>query len=135
MRYIVYRMKLLDKRIKAREVHMVSPLEFFKSVADDTRLRCLLLLAEKKELRVSDITEALGESQPKVSRHLAHLRGNGLLQDRRQGQSVYYRLHPELPGWVSAVLEQTAEANNGFVDENLLRMQQNPSGLGVKAGA
>lgn len=114
---------------------MVSPLEFFKSVADDTRLRCLLLLTEEKELRVSEITDALGESQSKVSRHLAHLRGNGLLQDRRQGQWVYYRLNPELPGWVSAVLEQTAEANNGFVDENLLRMQQNPSSFGVKAGA
>jgi ArsR family transcriptional regulator len=127
-------MKLLNRDIKAREVHMVSPLEFFKSVADDTRLRCLLLLAEGKELRVSEIIEALGESQPKVSRHLAHLRGNNLLQDRRQGQCVYYRLHPELPGWVLAVLEQTAEADNGFVDENLLRAQQGSSGGGVKAG-
>lgn len=103
---------------------MVSPLEFFKSVADDTRLRCLLLLHEKKELRVGDITRALGQSQPKVSRHLAHLRSSGLLKDRRQGQWVYYRLSPELPGWVTAVLEQTAEANSDFVDENLLRLQE-----------
>ncbi|MGB0866445.1 MAG: metalloregulator ArsR/SmtB family transcription factor [Granulosicoccaceae bacterium] len=103
---------------------MVSPLEFFKSVADDTRLRCLLLLSEEKELRVGEITQALDQSQPKVSRHLAHLRSSGLLQDRRQGQWVYYRLNPNLPGWVTAVLRQTAEANSDFVDENLLRLQQ-----------
>ncbi len=103
---------------------MVSPLEFFKSVADDTRLRCLLMLAAKKELHVSEMTEALGQSQPKVSRHLAHLRNSGLLQDRRQGQRVYYRLNPELPGWVNAVLQQTADANNAFIDENLVRLQQ-----------
>ncbi len=106
---------------------MVSPLEFFKSVADDTRLRCLLLLAAKEELRVSDITEALGQSQPKVSRHLAHLRTAGLLQDRRQGQWVYYRLHPELPGWVNAVFQQTADAHRECVDENLVRLNNLPS--------
>jgi len=50
-----------------------------------------------------------------------------------QGQWVYYSLHPELPGWVSAVLEQTAEANNGFVDENLLRAKQQADGAGAKA--
>lgn len=101
---------------------MVSPLEFFKSVADDTRLRCLLLLYAERELQVKAITRALGQSQPKVSRHLAQLRQSGLLQDRRQGQFVYYRLHDELPGWVLAVLQQTADA--GFVDEQLLQVGQ-----------
>lgn len=106
---------------------MVNPLAFFKSVADDTRLRCLLLLAAKEELGVSDIMDALVLSQPKVSRHLAQLRTQGLLQDRREGQRVYYRLHPELPGWVGAVLQQTADANQDFVDENLLRLSNLPS--------
>lgn len=103
---------------------MVSPLEFFKSVADDTRLRVLLLLSAEKELPVSEIIDALGESQPKVSRHLAQLRSSSLLLDRRQGQRVFYRLNPDLPGWVNAVLQQTAEANTDFVDANLLRQQQ-----------
>lgn len=112
---------------------MVSPLEFFKSVADDTRLRCLLLLSAEGELHVSEITEAVEQSQPKVSRHLAQLRKSGLLLDRRQGQRVYYRLNPELPGWVLAVLQQTAEANTDFVDENLVRLHQSTQASGMLA--
>ncbi len=81
----------------------------FRALADPTRLRCLLLLQGEGELCVCELTHALGESQPKISRHLAQLREAGIVADRRQGLWVYYRLHPELPAWALEVLRITTE--------------------------
>lgn len=81
---------------------------FFKALADPTRLRCLMLLASERELCVCELTHALDEIQPKVSRHLALLRDQSIVLDRRQGQWVYYQLNPELPSWAKTVLRETA---------------------------
>ena len=66
----------------------------FKALADETRLRIVALLAHG-ELCVCHLEEALGLSQPKVSRHLATLRAAGVVEDRREGTWVYYRLLPQ----------------------------------------
>jgi ArsR family transcriptional regulator len=63
----------------------------FKALADETRLRIVALLAHG-ELCVCHLEEALGISQPKVSRHLATLRAASVVEDRRDGTWVYYRL-------------------------------------------
>ena len=88
---------------------MLQPAQFFKCLADETRLRCLILLQRRGELCVCELTQALQMSQPKISRHLALLRTCRLLQDRRQGAWVYYRLHPALPDWALIVLISAAE--------------------------
>jgi ArsR family transcriptional regulator, arsenate/arsenite/antimonite-responsive transcriptional repressor len=63
----------------------------FKALADTTRLRILgLLLAG--EVCVCDIHDSLGLPQPKVSRHLAYLRRAGLVDARKEGLWVHYRL-------------------------------------------
>ena len=93
----------------------LSPLTFYKALADDTRLQSLLLITEQGELCVCDLMAALQQSQPKVSRHLAQLRKSGILQDRRQGQWVYYSLHPQLPSWAQEVLVLTAKQNPDYV--------------------
>jgi ArsR family transcriptional regulator len=63
----------------------------FYALGDVTRLRILgLLLAG--EVCVCHIHESLKLSQPKVSRHLAYLRRSGLVDTRREGLWVYYRL-------------------------------------------
>jgi ArsR family transcriptional regulator, arsenate/arsenite/antimonite-responsive transcriptional repressor len=85
----------------------LDPLTLFTALADETRLRCLALLASGDELCVCELTCALGESQPKVSRHLATLRELGIVADRRAGLWVHYRLHPELPAWTRRVLRET----------------------------
>lgn len=82
--------------------------ELFKQLSDETRLRCIMLLQSEGELCVCELTYALGVSQPKISRHLAHLRQSGLVQDRRAGQWIHYRLHDELPEWISSVVDMTA---------------------------
>lgn len=63
----------------------------FKALADATRLRILGLLLTG-EVCVCDIHESLKISQTKASRHLAYLRRSGLVQTRRQGLWVHYRL-------------------------------------------
>ena len=84
--------------------------ELFKLLADTTRLRCLLLLQSEGELCVCELIHAIGDSQPKISRHLAHLRKSELVVDRREGLWVHYRLNPNLPEWVNTVLAETLAA-------------------------
>lgn len=85
--------------------------EFFQSLADPTRLRCLLLLAREGELCVCELQCALDEPQPKISRHLAMLRVAGMVSDRRAGQWIYYNLHPDLPAWAQQTLAIAARGN------------------------
>ena len=64
-----------------------------KAFADPVRLRLLNLLSgEREEVCVCHLNEALGLSQPTVSRHLAYLRKHGLVVGRKEGLWVYYRL-------------------------------------------
>jgi ArsR family transcriptional regulator len=83
---------------------MITPQEFFSLLSDETRLRCLLLLQREKELCVCELSHALSSIQPKISRHLAHLRKSGLVLDERRGQWVYYRLSEKLETWMKQVL-------------------------------
>ena len=78
---------------------------FTKALADQTRLRLLVLLVDSPELCVCEFTQALELSQPKISRHLAVLREAGVLQDRRSGLWIYYQLHKDLPNWCIITLQ------------------------------
>ncbi|MCP5160883.1 MAG: metalloregulator ArsR/SmtB family transcription factor [Hahellaceae bacterium] len=102
-------------------------LALFKSLADETRLKTLLLITAKGELCVCELMAALQDTQPKVSRHLAQLRKAGLLSDRRQGQWVYYNLHPELPEWCLRVLQQTHLNNQACIRDGLQLLEKMPN--------
>ena len=65
---------------------------FFKSLADETRLKILWLLLAEEELCVCDVIGALGISQSKASRHLRYLYHLGWVTDRREGMLMNYRL-------------------------------------------
>jgi len=97
----------------------MNPLQFYKCLSDDTRLRCMLLIEHEQELCVCELTEALQEIQPKISRHLAQLRNCELLVDRKQGQWVFYRINPTLPQWAKNVLTETLASNGAFMKNNL----------------
>lgn len=81
----------------------------FEILADATRRRLLVQLLDERELRVEWIVEALQQSQPTVSRHLAALRGAGILVVRREWRRKLYRYHPELPGWAMQAIAMLAE--------------------------
>jgi ArsR family transcriptional regulator len=70
---------------------MASIVKSLKLLADETRLRLLLLLREE-ELSVAELQEILGMGQSRISAHLAQLRSAGLVRDRRAGKHVYYAL-------------------------------------------
>lgn len=115
----------LHQLIQTKRQILPSPLTpsiVFKCLSDETRTRIMLLITREAELCVCELTGALDESQPKISRHLAQLRACGLLEDRRQGQWVYYRLHPELPDWVVTVLDTTLAANRQWLDRDARRL-------------
>ncbi len=61
-----------------------------RALAEDTRIRILALLAEG-ELSVSDLTDILGQSQPRISRHLKLLVEAGLLERHREGAWAFFR--------------------------------------------
>jgi ArsR family transcriptional regulator, arsenate/arsenite/antimonite-responsive transcriptional repressor len=63
----------------------------FQALADRTRLRLVNLLGEG-EICVCYFVEILDEPQPKISRHLAYLRRAGLVETRRDGKWMHYRL-------------------------------------------
>lgn len=61
----------------------------FLALSDTTRLKLIHLMAER-EVSVGYLAESIGESQPKVSRHLAYLRTAGLVATRRDGKHIFY---------------------------------------------
>lgn len=103
---------------------MINPTQFFKCLADETRLRCLMLIQHEGELCVCELTEALQEIQPKISRHLAQLRKCGLLIDRRQGQWIFYSIRNDLPEWSKLVLSEVTNQNTVFFEENMRNLRK-----------
>jgi ArsR family transcriptional regulator len=65
--------------------------QHFRLLSDSTRLR-LLMLVDQEELSVAELAAITQLAQPRVSTHLAKLKEAGLVSDRRQGVSVYYRM-------------------------------------------
>ncbi len=65
---------------------------YFKMFSDPLRLRLAVLLAMQGETCVCKLSEALGEPEYKVSRHLGVLRNGGIVQARREGTWMHYHL-------------------------------------------
>lgn len=80
----------------------------FMALADKTRLRLLNLMRDD-EICVCFFTEVLGESQPKISRHLAYLRNAGLVEARRDGKWMHYRIVAPANGLTGQILADTLE--------------------------
>lgn len=121
--------KELKRRIElfllaTRQPLQLSPLNFYKSISDETRLKSMLLLVSEHELCVCELMVALNESQPKISRHLAQLKSCGLVSDRRVGTWIFYDLNIELPSWAYTVLQETLKSNASFISEELERIRQ-----------
>ena len=85
--------------------------DVFKLLADKSRLKIVLALAQDGELHVSALCELLGQSQPAVSHHLTLMRMVGLVAYRRDGKHNFYRL---ASGHVRDLIEQFfADSGNG----------------------
>ena len=89
-----------------------------RAAAEQTRLRLLALCAEG-ELSVSEIVQILGQSQPRVSRHLKLLTDAGLLERVQEGSWVFHRLVADGPGLPIAqrLIALLPEADRTFVQD------------------
>jgi len=96
--------------------------KYFRGLGDPTRVRILALLTEHGELPVGVLVARLGQSQPKVSNHLACLRWCGFVATRREHPSVFYRVADgrveQLLGLARELLDDNAEhvAACGHID-------------------
>jgi DNA-binding transcriptional ArsR family regulator len=109
-------------------------LTWLRAAGETTRLR-LLSLCAARELSVSDIAQIVGQSEPRVSRHLKILGAAGLIERLRQGQWVHYGLARSGPaaGFVQGLLGQLERA-----DPLLARDRERAQALqseGLHAGA
>src|SRR5277367_4770913 len=85
----------------------------FAALADPTRLR-LLNLMNGRAVCVCYFVEILKQPQPKISRHLAYLRRAGIVEARREGKWMHYRIEPPTDPAGLSILEATlksAQAN------------------------
>jgi ArsR family transcriptional regulator, arsenate/arsenite/antimonite-responsive transcriptional repressor len=80
--------------------------QFFRALADRTRLRLLNLL-RSEEVCVCFFVETLKTNQPKISRHLAYLRRAGIVGVRREGQWMHYRIVEPADADAARVLRDT----------------------------
>ncbi len=102
---------------------MASIVKIFRLLADETRLRMLLLLRDE-ELTVVEIQEILSLGQSRISSHLAQLREARLVQDRRAGKNIYYKLteapvHAELAPILNASATEIPAVSD---DQKALRL-------------
>ncbi len=79
--------------------------QFFKALADETRLRLLNLMAAG-EICVCYLVEILGQPQSKISRHLAYLRQAGIVCARRDGKWMHYRIATQRNPGEARILRQ-----------------------------
>jgi ArsR family transcriptional regulator len=107
---------------------MASILKNLRLLADPSRLR-ILLLVEREELSVAELQEILGMGQSRISTHLAQLKQAGLVEDRRHGKSILYRLKAQPRGDAKAfdqllavLREAAAEIPEAGQDADALRL-------------
>jgi DNA-binding transcriptional ArsR family regulator len=87
----VDKLNLLRKNAHAND-HLVALAAFMSAAGNETRLRMLYVLWQASELCVCDLTDVFEITQPAVSRHLKILREKALVEARRDGQTIYYRV-------------------------------------------
>jgi ArsR family transcriptional regulator len=96
-------------RVAGRTINGLA--QVFKLLADESRLKILLALAQDGELHVTALCALLDQTQPAVSHHLTLLRMSGLVGFRRHGKHNFYRIES---GLICDLLEQFfADAGSG----------------------
>jgi len=108
------------------ERHLVEMESLFLALSDKTRLRILAMMSDR-EVTVGEFTDALDESQPKVSRHLAYLRSAGLVSTRRDGKWIYYHIAEPSSSAVASILRETLRCAGGPGDANFSFVPENPN--------
>jgi ubiquinone/menaquinone biosynthesis C-methylase UbiE len=95
-----------------------------KAIAETTRIRILFVLSHG-ELNVSELTYILGQSQPRVSRHLKLMAEAGLLSRNKEGNWVLFRLRSEgLGGALARALVEMLPGRDAVLSGDLARLEE-----------
>ena len=99
--------------------------QHFRLLSDSTRLR-LLMLVDREELSVAELAAITQLAQPRVSTHLAKLKEAGLVNDRREGVSVYYRMATTIADPSLGALWELLRTNTSdpLIQQDFNRIQQ-----------
>ena len=109
--------------------------EVLRAAGEPTRLRILFLI-ERGDLTVKDLTEILGQSQPRISRHLKLLVEAGLIDRFPEGSWVYYRLAPSVAAvTLSTVLSSLIDSRDAGLQRDRERLAQVKAQHAEKAAA
>jgi ArsR family transcriptional regulator len=81
----------------------------YKALGDETRVQMLALLLEQPELCVCHLERTLEISQSKASRHLRYLLNAGLLEDRREGVWMHYRIAGDMAPSLRTLVESVGD--------------------------
>jgi len=90
-------------------------LKSFRLLGDPARVRLLLLL-EREELSVAELQEILARGQSQISTHLSQLKQAGLIEDRRTGKNIFYRLQPAAGSEGKAVAQVMSVLRQALAD-------------------
>jgi ArsR family transcriptional regulator, arsenate/arsenite/antimonite-responsive transcriptional repressor len=70
--------------------------EFYKALGDETRIKLLRILASHETLCVGMLARKLGITQSAVSQHLKVLKNRGIVEGKRMGFHIHYRIHVDV---------------------------------------
>ncbi|MGD0443152.1 MAG: metalloregulator ArsR/SmtB family transcription factor [Edaphobacter sp.] len=105
-RYISVKAYIFNMSRTAKPLDLV---QMFAALADPTRLR-LLNLMNGREVCVCYFVEILKQGQPKISRHLAYLRRVGIVEARREGKWMHYRIERPEDTRAASILDATLKS-------------------------
>ena len=96
---------------------MKDVIEILKAAGEDTRLRIIALLAQG-ELAAQEISNVLGQSQPRVSRHIKLLAEAGIIEKRAEGSWVFAKLSsdPKLLSIINPIIDAIASVSYTHLD-------------------
>lgn len=77
------------------ETDLLVQAKIFSLLGNDVRIKIVRLFLECERLCVCDLSDILGMNQSAISQHLRKLKDGGLLQNKREGMTVYYFIHPQ----------------------------------------
>jgi ubiquinone/menaquinone biosynthesis C-methylase UbiE/DNA-binding transcriptional ArsR family regulator len=106
-----------------RQLGLESVVDTLKAAAESSRLRILVLLS-KGDLTVSDLTQILGQSQPRVSRHLKLLLDAELIDRYQEGSWAYFCLsHGERAGDLPASIIKRVDLHDDVIRRDMERLE------------
>lgn len=88
---------------------MKDEIALFRALGDPIRLRLAVILSARGETCVCHLAQALAEPGFKISRHLGIMRSSGIVEARREGTWMYYRMTKPRPGFEARLLKGLRE--------------------------